>query len=162
VHPGDVFFIDSGTLHAIGAGIVIAEIQQSSNTTYRIYDYGRTGKDGKPRELHIQKARDVTRLERPQRSAKPQGTAERFDGYSRTLLASCEYFTVYRMEIEEKAGLTADLTSFHSLLCLSGEAELVCEDGTRLSLRKGTSVFVPAGMGAYVVKGSCMLLFTKI
>ncbi len=162
VHPGDVFFIDSGTLHAIGAGIVIAEIQQSSNTTYRIYDYGRTGKDGKPRELHIQKALDVTKLERPQRSSKPQGETERFDGYRSTLLASCDYFTVSRLEIEGKAGLTADLSSFHSLLCLSGEAELVCEDGTRLSLRKGTSVFVPAGMGAYTVGGKCTALLTRV
>ncbi|MCI6751509.1 MAG: class I mannose-6-phosphate isomerase, partial [Selenomonas bovis] len=60
VHKGDVFFIDSGTLHAIGKGILICEIQQNSNTTYRIYDYGRVGKDGKPRELHVQKALDVT------------------------------------------------------------------------------------------------------
>ena len=62
VRPGDVFFIPAGTLHAIGKGILIAEIQQNSNTTYRVYDYGRVGKDGKPRELHIAKALDVTRL----------------------------------------------------------------------------------------------------
>ena len=62
VHKGDVFFIESGTLHAIGKGILIAEIQQNSNTTYRVYDYGRVGKDGKPRELHIEKAIDVTEL----------------------------------------------------------------------------------------------------
>ena len=62
VHKGDVFFIKAGTLHAIGKGILIAEIQQNSNTTYRIYDYGRVGKDGKPRELHVEKAKDVTKL----------------------------------------------------------------------------------------------------
>ena len=62
VHKGDVFFIASGTLHAIGAGILIAEIQQNSNTTYRVYDYGRVGADGKPRALHIDKALDVTHL----------------------------------------------------------------------------------------------------
>lgn len=162
VHPGDVFFIDSGTLHAIGAGILIAEIQQSSNTTYRIYDYGRIGKDGKPRELHIQKALDVTKLERPQRSTKPQGAVEHFDGYNSTLLASCEYFTVSRLEIEEKAGLTADETSFHSILCLSDEADLVCEDGTRLSFCKGGSIFVPAGMGTYTISGKCTILLTRV
>ena len=63
VHPGDVFFIQSGTIHAIGAGILICEIQQNSNCTYRVYDYGRRGADGKPRELHIAKALDVCRLE---------------------------------------------------------------------------------------------------
>ena len=62
VHKGDVFFIKSGTIHAIGAGIQICEIQQNSNTTYRVYDFGRVGKDGKPRELHIQKAIDVSNL----------------------------------------------------------------------------------------------------
>ena len=89
VHRGDVLFIETGTLHAIGAGILIAEIQQSSNLTYRIYDYGRPGKDGKPRELHIAQAMDVTRLERPQRSARPQGEPEEFPGGVSTLLASC-------------------------------------------------------------------------
>lgn len=62
VHKGDCFFIEAGTLHAIGKGILIAEIQQNSNTTYRIYDYGRIGNDGKPRPLHVEKAKDVTNL----------------------------------------------------------------------------------------------------
>lgn len=60
VHKGDVFFIGAGTIHAIGAGILLAEIQQNSNTTYRVYDFGRVGADGKPRELHVDKALDVT------------------------------------------------------------------------------------------------------
>ena len=68
-----MFFIESGTLHAIGKGILIAEIQQNSNTTYRVYDYGRVGKDGKPRELHIEKAIDVTELCPPKYDTKPQG-----------------------------------------------------------------------------------------
>ena len=63
VHPGDVFFIQSGTIHAIGAGILICEIQQNSNCTYRVYDYDRRGADGKPRPLHIDKALDVCTLE---------------------------------------------------------------------------------------------------
>jgi mannose-6-phosphate isomerase len=162
VHPGDVFFIGSGTLHAIGAGIVIAEIQQNSNTTYRIYDYARVGKDGQQRELHIEKALDVTKLEKPQRSAKPQGVTEHLDGYSRTLLASCDYFTVYRMELEEGADWIADSTSFHSILCLSGEADLLRGGAKLLSLHKGDSVFVPAGCGNYTVKGKCEALFTKV
>ena len=73
VHKGDVFFIASGTLHAIGKGIVIAEIQQSSNTTYRVYDYGRKDANGNPRALHIEKALDVTNLEpyHPQKNHDP-------------------------------------------------------------------------------------------
>lgn len=161
VHQGDVFFIDSGTLHAIGAGIVIAEIQQNSNTTYRIYDYGRVDKDGRGRELHIEKALDVTKLEKPTRPAKPQGKTEVLNGFSQTLLASCEYFTVYHMEVSDAAELIADETSFHSILCLSGEAELLYGN-TSLPLSTGDSIFVPAGVGAYKIQGKCEVLFTKV
>ena len=99
VHKGDVFFIDSGTLHAIGAGILLCEIQQSSNTTYRIYDYGRMGTDGQPRELHVAKALDVTKLERPVRDTKPQAKLDIFACAEVELLASCEYFTTYHINL---------------------------------------------------------------
>lgn len=162
VHPGDVFFIDSGTLHAIGAGIVVAEIQQNSNTTYRIYDYGRLGADGKPRDLHVAKALDVTKLERPQRSAKPQGEPEKTEDCTHTLLASCEYFTVHRMELSGEIELDSDSTSFCSLLCFEGEAALRQNGQEPLSFRKGDSIFVPAGMGTYSLKGNCEFLCTKV
>lgn len=161
VHPGDVFFIKAGTLHAIGAGILLAEIQQNSNLTYRIYDYGRTGKDGKPRELHIQQATDVTQLRPADCPAGPQGSREEMQGCSRLLLASCPIFTVYEMEVSE-AELNADETSFHSLICLDGEAALLKEGKPELTLKKGDSVFVPAGYGSYTVKGSCRLLKTTV
>ena len=161
VHKGDVFFIDAGTLHAIGKGILIAEIQQNSNTTYRIYDFGRLGADGKPRELHIDKAVDVTRLEPPTRSCKPQGEPQQHDGYCSTLLASCEYFTVTRMDVENSVSLNADNKSFHSLLCLEGDATVQC-NGQELSMTKGGSIFLPAGTGAYTVTGTCQFLFTTV
>ena len=161
VHKGDVFFIDAGTLHAIGKGILIAEIQQNSNTTYRIYDFGRLGADGKPRELHIDKAVDGTRLEPPTRSCKPQGEPQQHDGYCSTLLASCEYFTVTRMDVENSVSLNADNKSFHSLLCLEGDATVQC-NGQELSMKKGESIFLPAGTGAYTVSGTCQFLFTTV
>lgn len=161
VRRGDVFFISAGTLHAIGAGILIAEIQQSSNLTYRIYDYGRPGKDGKPRELHIPQALDVTRLTPPARPARPQGKRERLQGCSRTLLASCDVFTVYEMKITE-ATMNADAASFHSLICLDGDALLLREGKPEFAFRKGDSVLIPAGYGSYTVKGSCRLLRTTV
>ena len=161
VHKGDVFFIDAGTLHAIGKGILIAEIQQNSNPPYRIYDFGRLGADGKPRELHIDKAVDVTRLEPPTRSCKPQGEPQQHDGYCSTLLASCEYFTVTRMDVENSVSLNADNKSFHSLLCLEGDATVQC-NGQELSMKKGESIFLPAGTGAYTVSGTCQFLFTTV
>jgi mannose-6-phosphate isomerase len=161
VHAGDVFFISAGTLHAIGAGILIAEIQQSSNLTYRIYDYGRPGKDGKPRELHIPQALDVTHTVPPTRPARPQGKCENFTGGSRMLLSSCDIFTVYEMTIVE-ASMTADATSFHSLVCLDGDALLLKEGKPELSFRKGDSIMIPAGYGDYTIKGDCRLLLTTV
>ncbi len=159
VKKGDVFFIEAGTLHAIGKGILIAEIQQNSNTTYRIYDYGRVGADGKPRELHIDKAVEVTDL----CPAKPYPVTESFEenGAVKRLLSKCEYFTVYSVDVAEKACFNADETSFHNVLILEGNAELSCGD-TTLALKKGDSVFVPANCGEYTIAGSFKSVFTRI
>ena len=81
VKKGDLFFIEAGTLHAIGKGILLAEIQQNSNTTYRVYDYGRLGADGKPRDLHVEKAIDVTNCTPPTRSTNPEGELVEYEDY---------------------------------------------------------------------------------
>lgn len=155
VHKGDVFFIEAGTLHAIGKGILIAEIQQNSNTTYRIYDFGRVGKDGKPRELHVEKAKDVTTL--GPAKAYPETPVEQKDGYSIKLLSKCEYFTTYRVDVEQKAEFTADDTSFNSILVLEGEPVV-----GGVQTRRGDSIFVTAGEGTYTVEGKCQFVLTKI
>ena len=161
VRRGDVFLIEAGTLHAIGAGILIAEIQQNSNLTYRIYDYGRPGADGKPRQLHIAEALDVTRRERPARPVGPQGRTQREPGCTRTMLAGCEYFTVTRLQATE-CTLRADEKSFQSLLCLAGDALLLDRGRALTTFGKGDSIFLPAGMGPYTVKGDCELLLTEV
>ena len=162
VHPGDVFFIEARTLHAIGSGILIAEIQQNSNTTYRVYDYGRVGADGKPRQLHVEKALDVTRLTPPDRPCgRPQAAPESFGGCTSLLLAECEYFTVRELEIFSRAELTADETSFHSLLVLDGSFTLSM-DGEEMPLKKGDSVFVPAAAGTYALTGSGKVVLTTV
>lgn len=159
VKKGDVFFINSGTLHAIGRGILIAEIQQNSNTTYRVYDYGRVGADGKPRELHIEKALDVTNLTpaEPYKLPDPQ----KLEGRTVRQLADCEYFTVSREEVETETLLCADEASFNHVLVLEGDAALVSDFG-EVKLKKGSSVFVPAGTGAYTIKGKCSIIITEI
>lgn len=157
VHKGDVFFIKSGTLHAIGKGILIAEIQQNSNTTYRVYDYGRVGADGKPRELHVEKAVEVTDLTVPEGTGKPQGETVSRNGYTETLLSSCEYFNVRKLVVESAAELEADEKSFNSVLVLDGEAEI---DGMKLV--KGDSCFIPAGAGKYTISGKAEIILTDI
>lgn len=147
VHKGDCFFIPSGTLHAICQGIVIAEVQQNSNVTYRVYDYGRVGADGKPRALHIEKALDVTRRTPPQK--------QDFGGH----LAQCEYFTV-----DVKSGSfngTADEKSFVSLLITDGAGTLTC-GGETACVQKGESYFLPANSGHYTVQGNCQTLVTRV
>ena len=158
VRKGDVFFIEAGTLHAIGKGILIAEIQQNSNTTYRIYDYGRVGNDGKPRELHVEKAKDVTVLGPAKQY--PETETESFNGYSKKLMSSCDYFTTYVLDVESKAELKADDKSFNSILVLEGEGKLVCDK--ELSFKKGDSIFVPANAGDYTIEGNCKAILTKV
>lgn len=97
VKKGEFFFIESGTLHAIGKGILLAEIQQNSNTTYRVYDYNRLGADGKPRELHTEKALDVTKCEPPKNNGvmppvvKKDGYDEKTPYFVRTVLGQRRY-----------------------------------------------------------------------
>jgi mannose-6-phosphate isomerase len=158
VKKGDVFFIQAGTLHAIGKGILIAEIQQNSNTTYRIYDYGRVGKDGNPRELHVEKAKDVTDL--CPAKAYPETPVEQKDGYTSKLLSSCDYFTTYAIDVESKAVLEADEKSFVSLLILEGEGKVIGDD--TVEFRKGDSIFIPAGTGKFAVDGKCKAILTKV
>ena len=161
VHKGDVFFIASGTLHAIGKGIIICEIQQNSNTTYRVYDYGRVGKDGKPRELHVKKAIDVTNLEPVKEQPHLDAVLDIFADTKARLLASCEYFTVYELEIDGTSHLTAGRDSFQSFTVLDGELTLKAGE-TELVFKKGESSFLPAGLGNYTLTGKAQLILSKV
>ena len=160
VKKGDVFFIEAGTLHAIGKGILIAEIQQNSNTTYRIYDYGRVGADGKPRQLHIDKAVDVTNL----CPAKPYPQSEPVDmgGWTKKRLAKCEYFTVDVINVDTSAALEADKSSFVNILVPDGGCVLSSEGNDAVELKKGDSVFIPAGLGKFELTGKCSAVMTHI
>ncbi len=160
VKKGDIFFIEAGTLHAICKGILLAEVQQNSNTTYRVYDYGRL-QDGKPRELHIEKAIDVTSTKAIPADGKPQGETEKKDGYSETLLCRCDLFIVKRLDIEEKAVITADESSFVSLVALEGNGVIMHGDSC-VTLYKGESVFIPAGYGECEIMGAVTVIETTV
>jgi mannose-6-phosphate isomerase len=155
VKTGDVFFIEAGTLHAIGAGILICEVQQNSNITYRVYDYGRLGADGRSRDLHILQALDVT-LTKPA-APRPAGETLQKDGYSIKPLGKCEYFDVSLLNIHTKAALNADPSSFHALTFIEGGAQI-----GDVEAQKGDTLFIPAGMGEYLIKGQATVIFTKV
>ncbi|WP_303820020.1 type I phosphomannose isomerase catalytic subunit [Ruminococcus flavefaciens] len=160
VKQGDVFFIEPGTLHAIGKGILIAEIQQSSNVTYRVYDYGRLGADGKPRPLHIEKALEVTNT-KPLDPERPVYGLE-LDGVVTQLLADCKYFNVNRHRLIKELELYADKNSFAHVLMIGGSGGELVADNCKLELTMGSSVFVPAGTGAFAIKGNCDVIVTTI
>lgn len=161
VKKGDLFFIEAGTLHAICKGILLAEVQQNSNITYRVYDYGRLGADGKPRELNVEHAANVTKLCPPSIKDEASRQAEVQPGGSRTTLLVCDLFKIYNILANDFYVLNADKTSFISLLCLNGEAKVTCEKNT-LDIKKGESLFVPAGMGKVEIKGKAEFLETRI
>lgn len=161
VKKGDLFFIESGTLHAICKGILLAEVQQNSNTTYRVYDYGRIGADGKPRALHIDKAADVTKLCPPTITNASEREVEKQDGGTRTHLTECDLFKMYSVETDGEYVSEAGDESFVSLLCLDGSAEVVCGKKT-LGMKKGESLFIPASSGEFKIIGKTHMLETRI
>lgn len=154
VKPGDVFFLPAGRIHAICSGCLIAEIQQTSDLTYRIYDYGRVGLDGKPRELHTELAKEAIDYKvypDYRKDYMPVKDAE-------TVLVSCKYFTTSLYDLDRK--VTKDLSridSFLIVMCLSGSGTLTDSEpvfdeegrrgptkGHRTTLRQGETVLIPA------------------
>jgi mannose-6-phosphate isomerase len=146
VKSGECYFIPSGTIHAIGSGCLICEIQQNSNLTYRVYDYGRRDKFGNERELHIEKALAVTDLKKFEPAA-----------FSGDTLGACEYFNVKKRSVDGSLTLSANEESFNCITAVCGSGEI---DGIPFS--KGDSFFVPAGYGEYKLTGKAEILITKI
>ena len=160
VHPGDVFFIQAGTIHAIGAGILICEIQQNSNCTYRVYDYDRRGADGRPRELHIEKALDVCRLE-PSDTTSRLGEVKALAGGTVQQLGACKYFSTEKLIVEEALTLEVGEDSFVSLLATDGSGWVEGPEN-KLAFRAGDSLLVPAGAGRVRVTGRAVLVKTTV
>lgn len=159
VKKGDVFFIEAGTMHAIGKGILIAEVQQNSNTTYRVSDYGRLGADGKPRQLHIKQAVEVTKTEVPTMPYGNVGDVTLYPFGTVRELAKCDYFTAELINLDGNVGVY-DNESFISLLVTEGEV-LLSYTGGMMSLKKGDSVFVPATLKVSLI-GTAEIIYTHM
>jgi mannose-6-phosphate isomerase len=141
---GDTIFVPAGTIHAINAGIMLFEIQQKSDLTYRVYDYDRRDAQGHPRELHVERALDVTTY-----AAAPPAAVEpkRLDG-ARTLLVSCPYFAMERLDLSAPLSAAVDPGSFEILTAIDGAAVLAWSGGEQ-RLARGESIVLPASLGAY-------------
>ena len=161
VKRNDVFYIPAGTVHAIGRGILLAEVQQNSNLTYRLYDYGRLGKDGRPRELHVDKALSVANLSGVQDVRQPMRVLRYRAGFAEELLCKCPYFQVSRCLLNgTDVPFPALPESYRVLLCLDGEGTLREGDGG-LIFRKGETLFVPATAGALSLSGRAEFLLVR-
>ncbi len=162
VKKGDFFLIEAGTLHAICKGILLAEVQQNSNITFRAYDYNRfDARCNGPRPLHIKETLDVTLCEPPCPSIPTCCKVDKLDGATVTELLTCPLFSVRKAEITECYTAETDETSFAHLMVLDGNGKIECDD-TVLDLTKGDGVFVPANAGSFTVSGSLTVLESRI
>ena len=163
VQKDDVFYVEPGTVHGIGAGVLIAEIQESSNLTYRLYDYNRVDKNGQKRSLHIEKALEVANLCGSAVPRQPMRVLKYKKGCATELLCRCKYFQVERMLINtercrEMADFRTGSNSFQVLLCIGGCGVLLQEGGEVIRFFKGDCIFVPASSTSLKLHGKAQML----
>ena len=161
IAKNDVFFVEAGTIHAIGAGALIAEIQESSNLTYRLYDYDRVDRSGRKRPLHVDKALAVANLRSSAEPRQPMRVLRYRPGCATELLCRCRYFEVCRVlvntERRQKVLFQADPMSFRVLLCVDGCGTVSYSEETH-NIYKGDCVFVPADSAEICLHGQLQLL----
>ena len=161
VTAGDLFFLPAGRVHAICAGTFVAEIQQTSDITYRIYDYGRTGADGKPRELHTELAKDaIDYTVLPDYRTHYEAVQN-----SRVELVSCPYFTTSLLDLTVPETLDlADLDSFVVAICIEGRGTIADDSGETVPVHQGETVLIPASARslAFTPDGAMKLLTSWI
>jgi mannose-6-phosphate isomerase len=162
VHKNDVFYIKAGTIHAIGAGVLLAEVQESSNLTYRLYDYDRTDRNGHKRELHVEKALAVANLNEAEKPVQPMRLLNYRRGWASEFLYRCKYFQTERIllnteRIREMVTVQTDSLSFMVMLCLEGSGMLRYENEI-LPFFKGDCIFIPADSVPVQLHGSAQFL----
>lgn len=149
--PGDVFFLPAGRIHAIGAGNLLVEVQETSDVTYRIYDYGRVdAKTGKPRELHVEQAKDAIDYKvYPEYKSTPVFKAE---GISE--LVTCSHFTVYLINVDTTMTFHPTVDCFSAITCIEGSFTISDATGNELEFHQGESVLVPACLKEFTLTGT--------
>lgn len=162
VNKDDLFYIEAGMVHAIGAGVLVAEIQESSNLTYRMYDYDRVDKNGKKRKLHLEKALEVAKLTSSAEPRQPMRVLKYKNGCASELLTRCKYFQVERLLLNTEihrnlSDFKTDINSFHALLCTEGCGVLFGDDFS-LNFFKGDCIFIPADSVRLKLHGKAQIL----
>ncbi len=152
VHVGDVFFLNTGTIHAIGAGNVIAEIQQTSDITYRIYDFDRVDANGNQRELHLDLALEAINYD----TVEAQKTYAKVDNVSNEMVR-CNYFTTNMIPLNGTITINKTIDSFTVYMCVEGDFHLIDNDDT-YTYSKGDTVLIPASLTDFQLNGKATLL----
>lgn len=158
VHKGDLFFVPAGTVHGIGKGILLAEVQESSNVTYRVYDYDRVDKNGKKRELHFDKAVQVMDMGIAPDIKQKKRLVKYYPGCSRELLCRCKYFETERIQVTKGFSFSVMENSFQVLMCLDGYGQVEVDGDKPVRFSKGETVFLPAGIGRCLIIGDTSVL----
>lgn len=163
VKKNDVFYVQPGTVHAIGGGVLLAEIQENSNVTYRLYDYDRVDKNGQKRPLHLKQALEVLNFKQADAPRQQMRLMRYQPGSASEILCRCRYFQVDRVLVTGEYHMRVESTSFQVLLILEGELDIVsgiwdAEEPCRMSVGKGDCVFLPADLGEVSLQGRGQLL----
>ncbi|MBI0577467.1 mannose-6-phosphate isomerase, class I [Neobacillus cucumis] len=154
IKPGDFFVVPSGTIHALCEGTLVLETQQSSDTTYRVYDYDRRDAEGNLRELHMEKAIDVTTVPHQDMVTKP--TEERKENAAITTFVESEFFSVFKWDVNGRSNFSFN-EKYLLLSVINGEGVLV-HQGEYYPLKKGTHLIIPVGFGEFELDGNCQLI----
>ncbi|MCR5283651.1 MAG: cupin domain-containing protein [Lachnospiraceae bacterium] len=170
VKQGDSIMVPAGTIHAIGGGVMVLEVQQSSNVTYRLYDYNRRDKNGELRALHLEQALANMDYDVCKTDGTPEGCWEDQKGYRKILLEMCKYFSVSQLEVFDQAELVMDESTFCSVVVLEGEGRIrvqipqaePAQTEDVLAFKPGDSFFVPAGAGILQIEGACRVILSHI
>ena len=158
VSPGDAVFLPAGRVHAIGAGCLVAEIQQNSDTTFRVYDFGRL-ENGKPRDLHLAEAFEAIDFKGPD-GPLAELEDQQGQGWAFRDLARCEYFRVSLLQVQQRFRETPPSNCFHVLMGLEGNGTLEAAGCDSVSLEAGQSLLVPASLD-FSLEGPCKVLWTR-
>lgn len=158
IKPGDFFYVPSGTIHALCEGTLVLETQQSSDTTYRVYDYDRVDSNGNKRELHLKQAIDVAKV--PHVDGKSERSVKKKDGAVITTFVQSQFFSVYKWEIDGKADFEQD-QPFLLASVIEGEGALI-HQGQVYKLKKGTHFILPSQVGRFSIQGQCELIVSHV
>ncbi|MBV9615396.1 MAG: class I mannose-6-phosphate isomerase, partial [Ktedonobacteraceae bacterium] len=165
VQAGDVIFVPAGTVHAIGSGILLYELQEYSDITYRMYDYGRLTASGQPRELHIERSLAVSSYDVSSRVKKTPVILEGGPGYEDRCLVACRYFVTREIHLNGRGGMEGK-TVGSCIILSSLSAQIEVRYGENLkqceTLSQGQTMILPAGMGQYRIEGNGIVLYSYI